>query len=150
MFIIFDLDGTLANDQHRLPLIKSSDVGPDDWDTYYKLCGCDTPILPMVTLLEDCISSLHHIEIWTARSQMVYDTTCAWLNYHAPKWAEYGGLLKMRPLGNTDPGVLIKQQWLTDCQADGLWPDLVFDDNPEVVEMYTQSGVTCCTVPLVE
>ena len=49
MFIVFDLDGTLADDAHRQHHI-TGDVR--DWDAYFAACGDDAPIIePVMELL---------------------------------------------------------------------------------------------------
>src|SRR5690625_7455534 len=38
---VFDLDGTLADCRHRVPLIP-------DWDAFFAACGEDLPIWPVI------------------------------------------------------------------------------------------------------
>jgi phosphoglycolate phosphatase-like HAD superfamily hydrolase len=45
--VIFDLDGTLMNIEHRMHFIKET---PKDYHAFYKACSGDTPIPQVVTM----------------------------------------------------------------------------------------------------
>ena len=47
---IFDIDGTLANGEHRRHHIEKA---PKDWDTYFLLCYLDEPIPHIFELARD-------------------------------------------------------------------------------------------------
>ena len=42
MFIVFDLDGTLANTDHRAHFVDRT-KGKPDWRAFYAACDADTP-----------------------------------------------------------------------------------------------------------
>ena len=48
MTYIFDIDGTLADCSHRLHYISGENK---DWDTFYKECVNDKPIMDVVEIL---------------------------------------------------------------------------------------------------
>jgi hypothetical protein len=149
MFIIFDLDGTLANIEHRLHFI-TKDVAPingkskrkPDWDSFHKACIHDQPIQPIIEIFQALKSDQHHIEIWSGRSDAVRNETVNWLdNNHL-----YPNKLLMRMDGDYTPDHELKQMWLNQAAEAGMVPDLVFDDRSRLVEMWRRNGIRCCQV----
>lgn len=47
---IFDLDGTLANCQHRVTLLNTDD--PNRWRKFYAACDLNTPIHPVINIFD--------------------------------------------------------------------------------------------------
>ena len=56
---IFDLDGTLANVEHRLNFIKRE---KPDWNMFNEMCLNDQPIIPVVNMAR-LLADTHHIVI---------------------------------------------------------------------------------------
>lgn len=73
---IFDLDGTLADNTHRLHLIKGEEK---KWREYLGKVKQDELIGPTKELLEE-VSEDYEIIILTARSNEARDETIEWLN----------------------------------------------------------------------
>lgn len=46
--VIFDIDGTLANAEHRVHHLQKE---PKDWDAFFAGCTQDTPIEPVMELV---------------------------------------------------------------------------------------------------
>ena len=135
MFIVFDLDGTLALDKQREHhLLKT----PKDWDAWHNECHLDEPHHPIVRLAKDLDVTGHRIEIWSGRSDQVIGLTYLWLADH--------GLsnfpLRMRKQGDHREDTIIKQEFLAEFGR----PDLVFDDRQRVVNMWRSLGIVCCQV----
>jgi phosphoglycolate phosphatase-like HAD superfamily hydrolase len=61
--IIFDLDGTLANIDHRRHLVE----GPQkDWDAFFKACDKDIPNTQIVWLFNVLqLNYIGDIEVWS-------------------------------------------------------------------------------------
>ena len=140
MFIIFDLDGTLANIEHRLHFIRTEGQKPD-WDSFHKACVNDEPIVPMIKIFQ-AMRRAHGIEIWSGRSKMVSDETISWLRIHdiVPD------RIRMREEGDYTPDHILKQNWLQEKIYLRLKPDLVFDDRSRLVQMWRNNGIQCCQV----
>lgn len=139
MFVIADLDGTLALIDHRRHFIAQR---PKDWTGFFAACDQDlphTPIIAAVLALDAQPES--QIEIWSGRSDEVRDKTEAWLARfglgHLP--------LKMRPAGDTTPDDILKRRWLHESP---VRPSLVFDDRDKVVAMWRREGIVCAQVAL--
>ena len=142
MFIVFDLDGTLSDSTHRNHFIL--DHTPKKWREFYLACGEDTPILPTIHLLKLLYNAGDSIEIWTGRSDIVFEQTIDWLSrYDILSW--HARDMKMREEGDRREDVELKKAWLDECSPQNR-PDLAFDDRSRVVEMYRENGIPCYQV----
>lgn len=143
MIIAFDLDGTLANIEHRLHFIQSP---KKDWPAFYRACPDDKPTPLVDVALALMFESAHpepmHVEIWSGRSDMVRVETVDWLACHG--LTEYT-LLRMRKDGDYRQDAIVKAEWF-DALAVQDRPTLAFDDRQQVVDMWRSRGVICCQV----
>jgi uncharacterized HAD superfamily protein len=73
---IFDIDGTLANCDHRLHYVKNK---PKNWDAFYSECMDDHIIWPVAEMLE-LFRKNHLIYIVTGRPERNRELTELWLN----------------------------------------------------------------------
>lgn len=77
MFVVFDLDGVLADLTHRLHYITGE---KKNYHAFFEACDLDVSITHMVDTLKqfaarnDCV-----VEIWSGRSETVRDKTERWL-----------------------------------------------------------------------
>jgi hypothetical protein len=140
--IVFDLDGTLADCEHRRHLV-TPDRRDQQWDAFYALCWRDLPIYPIIRVYQAlAVTKLLHIEIWSARREDVREMTEEWLYNNVWNHKNECPLL-MRPRNNTDPDVEIKRRFLTETKFP---PNLVFDDRRKVVEFWRSRGIMCAQV----
>lgn len=131
-FIVFDLDGTLADCSHRVPLLPN-------WDAFYSACDEDSPISPIISVYRE-LCKTHLVEIWTGRRDSEEDKTLAWFEKHdIPLPSGY----RMRPDGDHRPDKKLKSQWLNEAHC---LPSLVFEDRSSVVNMYRDRGIQVCQV----
>jgi phosphoglycolate phosphatase-like HAD superfamily hydrolase len=92
--IIFDLDGTLADCEHRRHFVQKhshpdctcSDGLNDpncpriyidwkpDWKAFYEACDEDELIYPTINVFQKCAVT-HQIEVWSGRCESVRDKT---------------------------------------------------------------------------
>lgn len=189
--IIFDLDGTLADYEHRRHFITPPDgskyiytdsiphgdgciltghwechgeLWQPDWNAFYEACDKDVPIEPVANLVQDLFETydLYNLEIWSGRSESVRHKTLEWLNkaLHPIKWPTE--LLKMRPIGNTEPDEVLKERWLDELIQNSINKfmlkekethegcneiDFVFDSHPASISMWRRRGIfvfNCC------
>jgi FMN phosphatase YigB (HAD superfamily) len=145
MFVIFDLDGTLADIEHRLWHIQppTSSDRKKDWKAFHSVCVHDEPIVPIQAVFRALYAQRHTIEIWSGRSDKVRAETENWLIDNS-LWG-YSKLL-MRMHGDYRPDHELKELWLNHLIATGIKPDLVFDDRSRLVEMWRRNGIRCCQV----
>lgn len=140
MLAVFDLDGTLANAEHRVHHLTGE---IKDWRAFYAACDVDEPVVPILDTAKAMIAAGHQVEIWTGRSAEVAEETGHWLERHGLGEV----LLRMRPIGDHRPDTELKGEWLKEHIARTLGkPDLVFEDRASVVDMWRSNGIVCAQV----
>ena len=136
---IFDIDGTLANGDHRLHHIQKE---PKDWDSYFKASLSDLPHKHIIDLAKRLAMTGAAIVYVSGRSDLVRTETMAWLGcYGAPH-----GKLYMRKQGDHRNDDLLKIELLAELRADHFNPLMAFDDRKRVVDAWRKAGVPCCQV----
>lgn len=147
-YVIFDLDGTLANCDHRLPLILNKDGSPRAdarWNDFYEAIPQDT-VYPAVTALCRELAYCHKIVYSTSRPCWTSGLTIAWLRRQG---LPGGDFLLMRP----DYDLKTKAAELKERMFMQGLPEiarehcvLAVEDNIECAEMYAKLGVQCLLV----
>ena len=138
--VIFDLDGTLANGDHRVGHITK---GSKDWKTYFAECGKDK-LIPHTAALFYLIRRNPNYEVWivSGRSDEVRSQTEYWLQNHSL----LPDKLIMRPAGDYTNDDVLKASWVTT----GVIPKerilMVFDDRDRVVKAWRKLGLPCFQV----
>lgn len=135
MFVVFDLDGTIALTEHREHYLKQE---PKDWRGFYAACDQDQPCAPVIATLRGLMVTGHRIEIWSGRSAEVSAKTREWLCAHGMAAVN----IRMRAEGDHQPDTKLKAAWIEECGA----PDLVFEDRASMVAMYRERGIVCAQV----
>lgn len=137
-FYVFDLDGTLANCQHRVEKYLKGDK--PDWRAFFAACPDDTAINHVVDILMALKRRGDRIEIWSGRSDEVREQTSQWLeNNHMDRdW-----LTHMRKAGDHRPDDIVKREFLA---TSDVRPDVIFDDRKRVVDMWRAEGIPCFQV----
>lgn len=133
--VLCDLDGTLADVEHRVHHIKGDN---NDWDAFYAACGSDTPIEPVIELVRALHGAGHQIHILSGRREDVRAITEAWLARHAVPYQR----LVMRPVADLSHDDALKRRWV---EADYVLDDvlLAIEDRNMVVAMYRALGLIC-------
>lgn len=137
--VIFDLDGTLADVEHRrhwLDPAQHAGMAQDErWRRFFADCVHDTPRERVVAAAKALFEAGLQVVILSARSDEVKRETLAWLHKHGIPFDE----LRMRKAGDRTPDETLKSQWLADFDpADIL---CVFDDRPVVIRMWRAAGL---------
>ncbi len=140
MKVIFDLDGTLADIDHRLHFVQN---GNKDWDGFYAACVDDKPKAAIIELALMCDDAGHEIIISSGRSENVRAQTEAWLEKHGVNYAT----LLMRPDACFVPDQALKKAWL-DQGLLGAKEEILFvvEDRDRMVKMWRDQGLTCLQV----
>jgi len=145
--IIFDLDGTLADIEHRRHFIAAP---KKEWKAFNRACVDDDPIPQTIRMFELLAASTPspYIEIWTGRNESVRRQTVNWLYQHVGCYEKetLDKILKMRPDGNYVQDYAMKGDWLKDYTRAGRKIELVFEDRTQVVDMYREAGIPCFQV----
>lgn len=167
---IFDLDGTLALIEHRLPFIvapacprcgwlKECDHARDgtrpafkkDWRAFFGAVHADVPNTPVIRTMQALRDAGSEVWIWSGRSDECQEATKDWLAKHCG--VKFGGwfaapeAFRMRKAGDYRDDVVVKSEWLSQIEP----PEYkrltaVFDDRARVVQMWRDAGVPCFQV----
>lgn len=139
--VIWDLDGVLADNTHRLHFIKPANNALLDWRAFENHAINDVPIQPAIRIYNalQAWSGLANI-IVTARNESNEDTTREWLDKAFILDFE---MLMMKPKHYQGTSSV---EWKR-ITARKIMHDykviMAFEDNPETVAMYRSLGITC-------
>lgn len=154
--IICDLDGTLANIEHRLHYIK----GPKkDWDSFNKACVDDTVNKDVREVLWNMYDagrrrgkegSDRTVYFFSGRSEVVRKETEEWLQRYilttSMRNDDKKPNLFMRKEGDYRPDTTIKYEMMYELK---ITPDdvlCILDDRQSVVDMWRKEGFRCLQV----
>jgi len=142
MNVIFDIDGTLMDIEHRRHLVND---GNNDWDSFQdpKVMAKDSPNWPVVNmalLLNNGVA--HRVIMVSARNERHREVT--------EQQMEAIGLgncfLFLRADDDFRSDDVFKKDVLDELINSDVKPDLVFDDRTSVVEMWRREGIPCFQV----
>lgn len=134
--IVVDLDGTLANIQHRLHFLRTE---PPNWDAFYEACDKDLPKPWCVELIKSMKAAGYRVILVSARTNKVLEKTRQWLK-------EIGlfdlvELTLVRDGKDNTPDQILKKSWLDAFGKEQIL--FVVDDRQRVVDMWRENGLTC-------
>ena len=134
---VFDIDGTLANNDHRRHYIER-ETGKKDWKSFNDNMHLDTTCTPVVTMLHAVKAAGLTIVLATGRGEEHREVTEKWLKKHFIGY----DILMMRPAKDYRPDTEIKREMLDKMRADLIEPHFIVDDRNSVVAMWRDAGFT--------
>jgi hypothetical protein len=136
--VVFDLDGVLANADHRQHLLAPKPGQRKNWKRFFERAGDDALIeeLARLTLLLD--PNLNRV-LLTARPTTIQTITVEWLERFHIAW----DLLVMRPEGVYSTSPVAKREAVDELRSFGFELLLAFDDDRRNVDMFHDAGVPC-------
>jgi len=133
--IVFDLDGTICNVDHRRHWVASK---PKNWAAWDAGLPNDTPNEDIIWMLNSFLDSGDiRIVLCSGRDSRLREATEAWLKKHHV----YYDSLYMRATGDNRKDSIVKVELLHDIQRDWAWPHLWIDDRDQVVKAIREQGV---------
>lgn len=150
--VFVDIDGTLADIEHRRVYVRSK---PKNWPAFERAIPDDGPIQWVI----DAVNRLYHagwtVVLMSGRSEKSRQVTQRWLElhgvyYHALymrrefEYDEDGNVKltrKGKPLGDFRRDDIVKEELLGVARADGFDPNVVFDDRDQVVAMWRKLDI---------
>ena len=161
--VLCDLDGTLADVNHRLPYIKNPDgtlkpYAERDWDSFNAACVDDAPnedVIQILTALvrgwgahgcHMCGAIDRDVYILSGRNDSVRAETVEWLQKHVDEDWDFNERLVMRKADDRRPDTEVKLEMVREL---GLTPDdvlCILDDRQCVVDMWRENGFRCLQV----
>jgi ribonucleotide monophosphatase NagD (HAD superfamily) len=136
-FVVFDLDGTLADITTR----KKAAIRPDGSLNYRiffdpMLVDSDTPIQANIDRIQNHRDIGHEIVILTGRSDRTKEATIAWFKKHG---VTYDRLI-MRPESNHQDDAVWKRG-VMNTYLDKTKCVLVYEDRPKVIREWRAMGI---------
>ena len=140
--IIFDVDGTIADVEHRRHFVN----GNNDWDSFRKETVNDTPVQWVCDIAKRFIAQGDEVAFFSARNESEREIT----EKQISQWIGDGhkGVF-LRPDGDYRPDEIFKRdilEFLRQEDALGQDPDVVYDDRNKVVDMWIENGINCIQV----
>ena len=135
--VCFDIDGTLANIEHRLGFVRSK---PKNWKAFDAGIPNDAVNQPVAEVFHSLKAAGNEIIFASGRNEQTRDVTMKWLQDNG-LW-DYRSKLYMRKADDYRGDDIIKLEILDEIIADyGCKPDMWFDDRPRVVKAIRSQGV---------
>jgi uncharacterized HAD superfamily protein len=135
---IFDIDGTLANCDHRLHYVQNK---PKNWEAFYSECMDDLVIPPVAEMLK-LFSENNLIYIVTGRPERNRELTEAWLKRHEIHFNK----LIMRGDRDFRKSPDYKSAVCDSIERDGYKIGFAIEDRLDCVEMFIKRGLFCFNV----
>lgn len=130
---IIDIDGTLANIEHRLHHIQGKEA-PKDWEAFHKAANKDTPLLTMINLVNEMYEN-YEIFLCTGRNESNRDLTAKWL-------FDYGVCydhMRMRKEKDYRLDVFVKPEMFSGAEMNRV--TIAIDDRQQVIDMWRARGI---------
>jgi len=140
MKIIFDVDGTLMDVEHRRHFVEGVST---DWKAFEEATKDDTRMEHVFEVAESLYDAGHEIVIVSARKERQRELTEHQLKQ---TMGVFWSHLFMRPDDSFEPDHQFKQRVLHELIKADWKPDMVFDDRDQVVEMWRANGIPCLQV----
>jgi len=140
-FVICDIDGTVANCEHRLHYVNGE---TKDWKGFFSEMMNDSPIESTISLIEEYQDKGHKIIFVSARSEDYRKETIEWLASKIPS-IKYLTLI-MRGSHDKRPDTEVKQQIFDLYFKDKYDIEVIVDDRPSVIRMWKQNNLNVIDV----
>ena len=136
MLVCFDIDGTLANIEHRLDYVRSK---PKNWKAFDAGIPNDRVNEPVAEVFDVMVMGDHDVVLASGRNERSRQATENWLLKNG---LGHYAKLYMRKADDFRGDDIVKQEILDEIIADyGKKPDIWFDDRPRVVKAIRSRGV---------
>lgn len=136
MLIVMDIDGTLANIEHRLDYVRSK---PKNWKAFDAGIPNDKVNLPVAKIYWSMADAGQDIVLASGRNERSREATEKWL--HDNHLRAYQKLY-MRKADDFRSDDIVKDEIIDEIVADyGKLPDMWFDDRPRVVRAVRKRGI---------
>ena len=141
--IIFDVDGTIADVEHRRHLVNGDKGFKPDWDAFRKATEDDTPMQWVCDIAKRYIAQGDDVAFFSARNESEREIT----EKQISQWIGDGhkGVF-LRPNGDYTPDDEFKSALADKFIEMGGKIDLIFDDRQKVVDMWRDKGFTVVQV----
>jgi len=139
--IIMDIDGTLANAEHRVHLLNRESGGKPDWPAFLAAAKDDVAN-PEIVALNNTMARAYEVIVVTGRSEDDREMTENWLMKFNVNYSQ----LWMRPAGDRRQDTEVKAEILRELREMGYEPLFAVEDRASVTKMWRENGVRCLQV----
>ena len=138
--VIFDVDGTIADVEHRRHFVSG---GHKNWVSFKEHTKFDTPVQWVCDIAKRFIAQGDEVAFFSARNESEREIT----EQQISEWIGdgYEGLF-LRPNDSYEPDEIFKSELADKFEEIGGKIDLVFDDRNKVVDMWRNRGITVVQV----
>lgn len=139
MDVIFDIDGTLMDIDHRRHFVSGD---TKDWMAFKEHTIADKPfdqVVDIALMYQDWGANIH---LCSGRNESQREVTELQMRICGIEYKT----LQMRWEKNYEPDEVLKYDMLQQLREDGYNPTLVFDDRDKVVQMWRDNGLRCFQV----
>ncbi len=151
MDYLFDVDGTLLDITHRLKFLREK---PKSWKLFRdpKQKRWDEPILPVITIFNALRLAGNNAIIVSARTKDeendTRDTLATWIPGMNDTTEDMSFVIPMylRSVRDYRKDAVVKAEILKTIREDGYDPVMVFDDRPQVISMWHETGLKVADV----
>ena len=133
--VIFDVDGTLMDVEHRRHFVEQS---PRNFNAFRKAMADDTPNEDVVMMAKLLKEAGHRIIIATGRLQSERAVT---LKQLLGAGVVFDAIYTREKIHEFKADSDVKEQYLERMKADGYNPTMAFDDRQKVVDMWRRNGL---------
>lgn len=138
---VFDYDGTLSDDAHRLNRLPTKDLNiTESWSEFNRLSIHDDAIESTIQVMNSLYNSGSFVIILTGRSCEVCEISTQWLHDAGAKY----NVMVMRQSGDNRKDTIIKEEFLRYIGLHRI--TAVWEDNPNVISHLRSLGITTCQV----
>ncbi|QIB67121.1 phosphatase domain-containing protein [Kineobactrum salinum] len=134
--VIFDIDGTLADNEHRVHHLKGE---TKDWEAFFADQHLDTVRKDVARVFSLYASDLDmYIAVLTGRGEEYREVTERWLD----KNGLLPNTLTMRPAGNRTNDDILKMEAIKSWQEEGYEIVGFYDDRKRICDAVRTHGIT--------
>jgi phosphoglycolate phosphatase-like HAD superfamily hydrolase len=144
MDVVFDIDGTLLNIEHRVHLIRPPEGVKKDWQAFRRAAEQDTANVE-IAWLANIIFNRHEARVVISSGRMEKERQVTLRSLGLAGVSGFHALY-MRKNEDVRPDHVVKLEMLAQMRLDGYDPRLVFDDRQQVVDMWRAQGLRVCQV----
>lgn len=137
--IIFDVDGTLMNIEHRTHLVRNK---PKNWDEFFRQIVNDTPNHDIVEMAITLKNAGNRIIISSGRYEREREITARQLYDAGVNFDK----MYLRANRDSRKDSIVKIEMLAQMREDGFNPTMAFDDRDQVVMAWRAAGLRCFQV----
>lgn len=151
--VIFDIDDTLADTDHRQYILDlpASHIPAhvSAFEYMESLCSFDPPIVAMVEKCKEHISQGHDVRFWSGRGMRQMAVTQRWLAHYLEQPLDYfsGERLCMRPVEDRTKNHELKMRFFKRLTPDETKRIIFFyDDVQENLDLWNRLGYVNATI----